>query len=67
MKKLPAELRHKAEGMLRVYGGIEGLAKNPAWLINAVLKTWFTDSERKLLLNYISEAPGSGVSFSREI
>ncbi len=53
MKNLPSNLRRKAEGLLHVYGGLEGLSKNPPWLINIVLKTWFTEIERRELLEYL--------------
>ncbi len=39
--------------MLSVYGGLEGLSRNPPWLIAVVLKTWFTEAERKLLVDFM--------------
>ncbi len=53
MKRLSSELQSKAEGLLRVYGGLEGLAKNPPWVIDKVLKTWFTENERKAIVNFL--------------
>ncbi len=53
MKTLSSGLRRKAEGVLRVYGGVEGLSKNPPWLINVVLRTWFTEAERREILEFI--------------
>lgn len=57
MKELPLELRRKAAGILRIYGGLEGLAKNPPWLIGMVLKTWFTGAERREIVEYLFQGP----------
>ncbi len=53
MKTLSSRLRYKAKGVLRVYGGVEGLSKNPPWLINIVLRTWFTEAERREIMEFI--------------
>ena len=53
MKRLPTGLRSKAESLLHVYGGLEGLSKNPPWLIGIVLKTWFTEAEKKLIVEFL--------------
>ena len=53
MKTLPSDLRKKADGLLRVYGGIDGLSHNPPWVIGVVLKTWFTEAERKPLVEFM--------------
>ncbi len=55
MRELPSDLRRKAEGLLHVYGGFQGLARNPPWLVAIVLKTWFTDAERKELVKYLAQ------------
>ena len=52
-KQLPVHLRRKAEGLLRSYGGVEGFSKNPPWVIAIVLKTWFDETERKLLADFL--------------
>ncbi len=53
MKRLTSELSRKAEGLLRVYGGLEGLSRNPPWLVNMVLRTWFEDAERKQIVEVL--------------
>ncbi len=53
MKKLPLELKKKSQGLLEVYGGLEGLASRPPWLVNAVLKALFTEAERVQILLYL--------------
>jgi hypothetical protein len=54
LKSLPSHLRRKAEAVLRFYGGVEGLSKNPPWVISIVLQTWFTEAERHEILDAIS-------------
>ena len=41
------DITKKATQVLSVYGGLEGLARMPAWLISEVLSAFFTDQERK--------------------
>jgi len=41
------DLTRKANQILKVYGGLEGLARKPAWLISEVLSAFFTDNERR--------------------
>ncbi len=53
MKRLTSELSRKAEGLLRTYGGLEGLSKNPPWVIGTVLRTWFEDAERRQILEFL--------------
>jgi len=53
LKRLPNGLRRKADGLLHVYGGLEGLSKNPPWLIDVVLNTWFTEDERKAIVEFL--------------
>ena len=51
MKELSFELRRKTEHLLRTYGGLEGLSRNPPWVIDKVLRTWFTEPERRQIVN----------------
>ncbi len=53
LKNLPVELKKKCQGLLEVYGGLEGLASRPPWLVNAVLKALFTEAERVQILIYL--------------
>ena len=53
MKGLSSELRRKAEGLLQTYGGLEGLSKNPPWIIVIVLRTWFTEKERREIVRFL--------------
>ena len=41
------DITKKATQVLSVYGGLEGLARKPAWLISEVLSAFFTDKERE--------------------
>ena len=41
------DLTKKANQILAFYGGLEGLARRPAWIISEVLKAFFTDEERR--------------------
>jgi hypothetical protein len=41
------DITKKATRVLSVYGGLEGLARMPAWLISEVLSAFFTDQERR--------------------
>ena len=52
-KRLPPDLSKKAEGLLHFYGGLEGLSRNPAWVVGIVLKSWFTESEARQIVRYI--------------
>ncbi|MDE1853124.1 MAG: hypothetical protein KGI38_05160 [Thaumarchaeota archaeon] len=69
MKKLPADLRKRAENLLRAYNGLEGFSKNPPWLIDIVLKTWFTEAERRKLLDFLLQGVNreTGLRMSKEI
>lgn len=53
MKTLSPGLDGKAESLLHFYGGLEGFAKNPPWLIAIVLRTWFTASERNEIVEFM--------------
>ncbi len=53
LKNLPVELKNKSQGLLEVYGGLDGLSSRPPWLINAVLKALFTEAERVQILLYL--------------
>ena len=46
-------LSRKAEEILSAYGGLKGLAEQPIWLISAVLKTFFSEDERKEILGHL--------------
>lgn len=54
MKELPPGLNRKAEDVLRAYGGLKGLAKEPVWLIVEVLKAFFPEDEEKQILKCIT-------------
>ena len=41
------DIAKKATQVLTVYGGLEGLARMPVWLISEVLSAFFTDKETK--------------------
>ena len=47
MGRQERDLTRKANQILKVYGGLEGLARKPAWLISEVLSAFFTDNERR--------------------
>lgn len=53
MKELSPRLRSKAESILGYYGGLKGLATEPACIVNHVLKAFFSQDEAKQLLEYI--------------
>ncbi len=53
MRGLSSEVRRKAEGPLPTYGGLEGLSRNPPWVIGSVLRTWFTEAERREIVNFL--------------
>ena len=53
MKVRPSELRGRADRLLSAYGGLEGLSRNPPWVVGIVLRTWFTEAEGKLLLEFM--------------
>lgn len=53
VRHLSSDLRKKAESLLRVYGGLDGFSKNPPWLINTVLRTWFTEEERSEIMRFL--------------
>ena len=55
MKELPSSLRSKAEGVLGYYGGLKGLAMEPAWIVSYVLKAFFSQDEAKQILDYIGK------------
>lgn len=44
------DLSKKADQILFDYGGLEGLAKKPVWLIGEVLSAFFTEEERKEIM-----------------
>lgn len=44
------DLTRKANQILAVYGGLEGLARKPAWIISEVLRAFFTDEERREII-----------------
>ena len=46
-------MRRKAEDLLHAYGGLDGLSRNPPWVIGIVLRTWFSEAERKILVDFI--------------
>ncbi len=50
LSHLSHDVTRKASQVLSSYGGLEGLAKNPTWIIGAVLDTFFTERERKEIL-----------------
>ena len=50
LSQLQPDLRRKANQILSGYGGPEGLAWKPAWLIGEVLSAFFTDEERREIL-----------------
>ncbi len=54
MRELPPSLRRKVDDVLLAYGGLRGLANRPAWLMDIVLKTFFTDAEAKEILKYLA-------------
>jgi len=54
LKELPPGLNRKAEDVLRAYGGLKGLAKEPVWLIVEVLKAFFPEDEEKQILKCIT-------------
>lgn len=41
------DLTKKADRILSNYGGLQGLASKPAWLVSEVLSAFFTDEERR--------------------
>jgi hypothetical protein len=53
LARLSSSVHRKAEGLLRTYGGLEEFSKNPPWLINQVLKTWFTEKERREIVEFL--------------
>ena len=53
MKELPPGLRTKADKVLGYYGGLKGLAMEPAWIVSYVLKAFFPQDEAKQILEYI--------------
>lgn len=55
MKELPPGLRSKAERILAYYGGLKGLAREPAWIVSYVLKAFFSQDEVRELLEYIGK------------
>lgn len=44
------DLSNRANRVLSGYGGVEGLAQKPAWIICEVLNAFFTEEERKEIL-----------------
>ncbi len=61
MAVLRPELSRKAEEILHVYGGVQGLASRPVWLVNTVLKTFFTEHEQSELWDYLYHGAGKEV------
>ena len=53
MKALPTDLHRRADALLHAYDGLDGLSRNPPWVIGIVLRTWFTAAERKLLVEFM--------------
>jgi len=44
------DLTKKANRILSGYGGLEGLARKPAWIIGEVLNAFFTIDERREII-----------------
>jgi hypothetical protein len=59
LRELPARLSRKANEILSSYGGLKGLAKQPSWLIAYVLRTFFTEDEKKQILEYVASSRDS--------
>ena len=55
MKGLPPNLNRKAEDVLRAYGGLKGLAKEPVWLVAEVLEAFFPTDEEKQIFKCIAQ------------
>ncbi len=53
VKDLPRDLSRKADRILSRYGGLKGLSQEPAWLVTYVLKTFFPETERKQILQFL--------------
>ena len=53
MKDLSPSLRSKADQVLGYYGGLKGLAMEPAWIVTYVLKAFFSQDEARQILEYI--------------
>ena len=53
MKELPVRLARDADRTLVRYGGLKGLAEQPAWLITSVVKSFFPGDQAKLILEYM--------------
>ena len=55
MVRLAPSILERANRLLGAYGGLQGLATQPAWLISYVLKTFFDKGEANKILAYVSE------------
>ena len=60
MKELPARLARDANRTLVRYGGLKGLAEEPAWLISSVVKSFFPGDQAKLILEYVKRLKQGG-------
>ena len=55
MKELPPGLSKKADEVLMAFGGLKGLADQPAWLVAYVLKSFFPEEERKTISEHLKQ------------
>jgi hypothetical protein len=62
VKELAPSLRSKAERVLGYYGGLKGLAAEPARIVSYVLKAFFSQDEARQLLEYVGKWRGKGAS-----
>jgi hypothetical protein len=54
LRELPDGLSRKAEAILLVYGGPEGLIEQPNWLVSLVLKSFFSEKEGRIITDYLA-------------
>ena len=52
MNQQERDLTRKADRILSNYGGLQGLASKPAWLVSEVLSAFFTDEERREIVKF---------------